>query len=202
MKFSSPEFWTQLLQSSSLANAFHHLRNPFQAMNINFNNALYPSLGSQRELSCELLTWVIPTHLDPTYHQTRATQFDELGIYLRRSVSRSADFKPRDILDIFRGWGSNLQIDVGDPCATVASEPSEKTHLLFFIWADAEKECKWKDGTSTDALYVSWDENFMRLQREWEGMGMWTESLHLRLEDFEEQLMWRKVEMEKAKREG
>lgn len=170
-------------------------------MNINFNNSLYPSLGSHRELSCELLTWVIPPHLDPTYHQNRATQFDELGIYLRRSQSRSANLKPRDILDIFRGWGSNLQTDVTDPAAS-ASEQSEKTHLFFFIWADAQKERAWKDGTSTDALYVSWDENFVKLQREWEGMGMRTESLHLSLEDFEEQLIWRKVEAEKAKREG
>ncbi|KAL9035063.1 MAG: hypothetical protein Q9180_005058 [Flavoplaca navasiana] len=199
-KFTSPESWTQLLQSSPLASASPNLRNPFQAMNINFNNALYPSLGNHRELSCELLTWVIPPHLDPTYHQNRATQFDELGTYLTRSASRSANFKPRDILDISRGWGSNLQMDEANPRATCsAREPSQKTHLFFIIWADAEKERKWKDGTSTDAFYVSWDENFMKLQREWEGMGMRTESLHLSLEDFEEQLIWRKCEAEKAK---
>ncbi|KAL8877297.1 MAG: hypothetical protein Q9198_004658 [Flavoplaca austrocitrina] len=169
-------------------------------MNIDFNSSLYPSLGSQRGLSCELLTWVIPPHLDPTFHQNCATQFDELGIYLRRCESRGANFKPRDILDISRGWGSNLQTDVTDPCATCsAREPSEKTHLFFYIWADAEKKRKCKDRTSTDALYVSWNENFMRLQREWEGMGMRTESLHLGLEDFEKQMIWWKVELEKAK---
>ncbi|KAL9628609.1 MAG: hypothetical protein Q9204_005781 [Flavoplaca sp. TL-2023a] len=158
----------------------------------------YITWGEARELPDCL--FVIPPHLDLTYHHNRATQFDELGIYLRRCASRNADFKPRDILDISRGWGSNLQTDVTDPCATSASEPSEKTHLFFFVWADAERERKWKDGTSTDALYISWDENFMRLQREWEGMGMRTESLHLSLEDFEEQLIWWKVEAEKAKR--
>ncbi|KAL8895319.1 MAG: hypothetical protein Q9192_003712 [Flavoplaca navasiana] len=164
---------------------------------------VHPSIENTRpadneKWSCELITWTIPPHLDPTYHQIPAHQFDSLGKHLDRCETTSTSFEPRDLAGSYRGWGFPLSQDLKS--ATV--EPNEKTHLFFFIWANAEKERKWKDGTSTDALYVSWDENFMKLQREWEAMGMRTESLHLRLEDFEEQLMWRKVEMEKAKREG
>ena len=166
------------------------------------NIIIYPWLSSRpadnQKWSCELITWIIPPHLDPTYHQIPAHQFDSLGKYLDRCETTSTSFEQRDLAGSYRGRGFPLSQDLAP--ATV--EPSEKTHLFFFIWTDAEKERKWKDGTSTDAFYVSWDENFMRLQREWESMGMRTESLHLRLEDFEEQLMLRKVEVEKAKREG
>ncbi|KAL8649956.1 MAG: hypothetical protein Q9226_005353, partial [Calogaya cf. arnoldii] len=169
------------------------LRNPLKAMTIPFHESLYPP--SYPELSCELLTWVIPSHLDPTYHHALATQFDQLGIYLEDSQARATDHKPRPLLASHRGWASNLQPDP----PIVAAEPSEKTHLFFFLWGDAEKERTWKDGSTNDPYYVSWEENFLKVQREWEGMGMRSESLHLTLENFGDQLSLQKLERRLAK---
>lgn len=67
--------------------------------------------------------------------------------------------------------------------------------------SNAERERRWKDDSTTNALYESWDENFVKLQREWEGMGMRSESLHLKLEDFDAQLRWPDLEAESVKRE-
>lgn len=164
-------------------------------MNISFHPWLASRPSDNRNWSCELSTWIIPPNLDPTYHQIPAHQFDRLGKYLERCEATSNSFKPRELAGSYRGWGFPLSQNL----KPTTVEPSEKTHLFFFIWATAEKERKWKDGTTSDAFYVSWDENFTKLQREWEGMGMRTESLHLSLEGFEEQLIWRKCEALKAK---
>ncbi|KAI4255044.1 MAG: hypothetical protein L6R42_006935, partial [Xanthoria sp. 1 TBL-2021] len=123
-----------------------------------------------------------------------ALQFDELGTYLNKhSQSKGTRRQPRALLDFSRGWGSALQAEIP------ATEPSEKTDRFFFIWGDAEKERSWKDGSTTEALFQTWDENFLERQREWEGMGMRSESLHVRLEDFDEQLRWQGLEAERGK---
>ncbi|KAL8845832.1 MAG: hypothetical protein Q9221_009037 [Calogaya cf. arnoldii] len=183
------------LQFLPSANPSPMLRNPLKAMTIPFYERLYSSLSSYPELSCELLTWVIPPNLDPTYHHASATQFDQLGIYLEDSQSPAIYGKPRPLVACRRGWASNLHTDP----PIVAAKPSEKTRLFFFVWSDAEKERGWKDGSTNDPFYVSWEENFLKVQREWEGMGMRIESLHLTLEDFRKQLSLQKLERKLAK---
>lgn len=101
-------------------------------MKILFYRSLYPSIPNHRELSCELLTWIIPPHLDPTYDQAPASQLDELGAYLKHSQSRGTSRQPRAPLDFSRRWGSTLQAGITN-APIPATEPSEKTHFLFFI---------------------------------------------------------------------
>ncbi|KAL8780911.1 MAG: hypothetical protein Q9213_006251 [Squamulea squamosa] len=127
----------------------------------------------------ELLTWVIPSSLDPTYHEAPAAQFEQLGVFIEYTQGMTTSVRPRDLSTSFRGWISGPRED---------KEPSEKTHLFVFVWEDAEAERRVKDGSPAESEYESWDKNFGALQREWEAKGMRCESLHLRMEDFKEQL--------------
>ncbi|KAL8768308.1 MAG: hypothetical protein Q9209_005447 [Squamulea sp. 1 TL-2023] len=154
-------------------------------MNISFHPLLSATIPDRRKFSVELLTWIIPSSLDPTYHQRPAAQFEDLGEFIKYTESMTTSRRPGALVTSFRGWVSGPQED---------KEPSVKTHLFFFVWEDAEAERRVKDGSPGESEYESWAKNFVALQREWEAKGMKCESLHLRMEDFKEQLRWRAME--------
>lgn len=60
------------------------------------------------------------------------------------------------------GGLSTFQADITNPPVS-AIEPSEQTHLFFFIWDDAGKERNWKDGSTTDVIYESRDKYLAKL---------------------------------------
>ncbi len=185
LPFRSSESLNQMPESSSLAKLRPHLRSPLEVINIAFCRPMATTIVNPQSLSYELLTWVIPSNLDPTCHHNPASQFDELDGYLFRTQSMSATRRRDDLASYYRGWVTNCEAET-----SAATEPSEKTHVFFFIWKDAEAETRFKNGSLEEGVGESWKENFLPIQQEWEEMGMRTESLHLSLVDFWEQFRW------------
>lgn len=154
-------------------------------MNVAFGFQFTTGILRPQSLSYELLTWVIPPALDPTYHQHPASQFDGLGEFLKRTQTFSIKhFERRCLAGSYRGW-----VEAETPADT---EPSEKTHVFFFLWRDIEAETRCKDGMEEGwRTKAPWNDNFTAVQQQWEEKGLRSESLHLSLEDFKIQLMWR-----------
>lgn len=148
----------------------------------------------------EILTWTIPSHLDPTYHNKTAVPFDALDRFLS-SKGRSGQFGTRGRLNRELGSHSRGWMFYSDPEANKLSlsastqDPSEKTHIFVFNWVDPEKEIRCKSDSSLEdnaqGRADSWKLNFTALQQEWEEKGMRTESLHLKQVDFWGQWRWR-----------
>lgn len=182
LPFRSAESFAQLVDSSTLATVRHVLEKPIEVTNIAFSPP-FRVMGSNRKFVHELLIWEVPFSLDPTFRQRQAIQFNELGEYISRTVTKIPRPPLRDLAACHRGWASSLR--------TKTSAPSERIHVFFFSWRGSEAEARVKDGRE-EAMWEPWPVKFTAVQEEWKAMGMRSQSLHLYLWDFWIQLNGRK----------
>ncbi|KAL8898434.1 MAG: hypothetical protein Q9207_006701 [Kuettlingeria erythrocarpa] len=199
VQYRSSESFDQLIESSPLAAVRTVLQRPIKATNITFSPELYDAITDRPQFSHQLLTWEIPSTLDPTYHQNTAVRFDDLGDFISRKkipAILSRRFRHNDLAGVHRGWASRIQAET-----PAALEPSEKTHVFLFSWRSTEAEAKVKDGRDEHPRQEWWPEKFTAIENEWKAMGMKIESLHLSLWDFMYQLNWHEDELKRAERD-
>ena len=140
-------------------------------------------------MSIELLTWTIPPHLDPTFHIPHAKRFEELRqlFYLFNNSTGCA--QRGDLIWFKRGWVACL--DTNYPSK---EEPSVKTHVFVLFWKSREDELRFKDPAGKTFIWGCdmswntceregnfWEKVFVGWQKEWEELGMRSQSLHLRV---------------------
>ena len=140
---------------------------------------------SYNGLSIELISWQIPSSLDPTFYRAYAKRFLSLEYMFSGLDEHPACVGPGDLVDCERGW--TIQRTQG------AYEPCDKTHIFMLFWKSKEDELRYKDSQepsydegchggprSIETHPDIWKRWYLDLRNDWASYGLSVKSVHLR----------------------
>ena len=160
------------------------LRSATELYHVPFERPMSRLGTSYNGLSIEMISWHIPSSLDPTFHQSYAEQFRSLNYIFEGLDVHSACVGPGYLVNCIRGW-------VMQPAKT-AKEPVDKTHVFMLFWKSKEHELEYKDpqkrsyaegsggpGSVEDAPDI-WKQWYLDFEEDWMRSGLSVRTLHLR----------------------